>query len=55
MAGEPEAGKPGRRLPKFEKPWRADFDAGHLLRIEMWKTLNREAEEKKKIQETELS
>ena len=36
----------GRPLPKFEKEWRAAFDAGHLLRIRMWQRLNEEAERK---------
>lgn len=45
MAGEPKNGK-GRRLPKWEKSWREDFDAGHLKRIDMWKRGNEEAREK---------
>ncbi|KAE8440801.1 hypothetical protein EG329_006557 [Mollisiaceae sp. DMI_Dod_QoI] len=44
MAGEPKDGK-GRPLPKFEKKWREDFDAAHLLRIAMWKRGNEEARE----------
>ncbi|KAF8863361.1 flavin dependent monooxygenase-like protein [Acephala macrosclerotiorum] len=45
MAGEPRDGK-GRALPKFEKKWREDFDAAHLLRIAMWKRGNEEARER---------
>lgn len=45
MAGEPQDGK-GRPLPKFEKKWREDFDAAHLLRIAMWKRGNEEARER---------
>lgn len=45
MAGEPTDGK-GRALPRFEKEWRDGFDAGHLLRIAMWKRGNEEARER---------
>lgn len=45
MAREPTNGK-GRPLPKFEKWWRERFDAGHLLRIEMWKRGNEGARER---------
>lgn len=45
MAGEPKDGK-GRRLPKFEKSWREQFDAGHLLRISMWQRGNEAARER---------
>jgi hypothetical protein len=45
LAGEPKDGV-GRRLPKWEKSWREDFDSAHLRRIGMWKRINREAEEK---------
>lgn len=38
-----EEGIVGRRLPKWQKAWREEFDAAHLLRIEMWKSRNREA------------
>lgn len=44
LAGEPTDGV-GRKLPKFEKEWRAEFDAGHLRRIAMWKRINKQAEE----------
>ncbi|TLD35094.1 putative gamma-glutamyl phosphate reductase [Venturia nashicola] len=43
LAGEPKDGV-GRKLPKFEKEWRAEFDAGHLRRIAMWKRNNQQAE-----------
>lgn len=43
LAGEPKNGV-GRKLPKFEKAWRAEFDAGHLRRIAMWKRNNQQAE-----------
>jgi len=46
LAGESEDGVPGRRLPKFEKWWRRDFDKGHVLRIEMWKRENEESRRK---------
>jgi hypothetical protein len=45
MAGEPKDGK-GRPLPKFEKSWREQFDAAHLLRIAMWQRGNDAAREK---------
>lgn len=53
LAGEPKVVKGedgserrvGRSLPKFEKRWREEFDAAHLKRIEMWKRINRAAEE----------
>lgn len=43
LAGEPTEDGRGRKLPKFEKWWREDFDKGHLSRIEMWKRGNEEA------------
>lgn len=46
MAGEPMEDGKGRKLPKWEKSWREDFDRGHLLRIEMWKRENEEARER---------
>ena len=46
MAGEPTKDGKGRRLPKWEKKWREDFDAGHLKRINMWKRGNEEARER---------
>lgn len=46
MAGEPTEDGKGRKLPKWEKSWREDFDRGHLLRIEMWKRGNEEARER---------
>ncbi|KAH8602710.1 flavin dependent monooxygenase-like protein [Bisporella sp. PMI_857] len=42
LAGEPKDGQ-GRVLPKWEKWWREQFDAGHLRRIHMWKKGNEEA------------
>lgn len=57
LAGEPVEvegkGVCGRRLPKFEKRWVADFEKGHLKRIEMWKNKNTEAEEKLRVVEKE--
>lgn len=50
IAGEPKDGK-GRPLPKFEKSWRENFDAGHLLRIAMWQRGNEAARERMKAQE----
>jgi hypothetical protein len=44
LAGEPNG--VGRPLPKWDKTWREEFDSAHLRRIEMWKRINREAEEK---------
>jgi hypothetical protein len=48
MAGEPVQGEDGknigRRLPKWEKQWREEFDAAHLKRIDMWKRNNAQAE-----------
>ena len=45
LAGEPNDGSSGRRLPKFDPEWRRKFDAAHLKRIAMWQELNRKAEE----------
>jgi hypothetical protein len=46
LVGEP--GSIGRRLPKWERSWRDEFDSAHLRRIEMWKRKNREAEEEQR-------
>ena len=46
MAGEPTEDGRGRRLPRFEKWWREDFDKAHLKRLEMWKRANEEARER---------
>ncbi|RDW68502.1 hypothetical protein BP5796_09159 [Coleophoma crateriformis] len=46
VAGEPTSDGKGRPLPKWEGWWREQFDAGHLLRIEMWKRGNQEARER---------
>lgn len=43
LAGEPEEGQPGRRLPPFDTSWLGIFLQGHQRRIEMWKKTNREA------------
>lgn len=45
MAGEPKDGK-GRKLPKWEKKWREDFDKAHLVRIAMWQRGNERAKER---------
>jgi hypothetical protein len=45
MAGEPGDGK-GRKLPKFEKVWRENFDKAHLKRIAMWQRGNEAARER---------
>lgn len=52
LAGEPEDGNGGRRLPKFEPEWRSNFDAAHLKRIAMWQELNRKAKEEIAIGKT---
>lgn len=44
LAGEPVDGV-GRKLPKWQKAWREEFDGAHLRRIAMWKRINRAAEE----------
>lgn len=48
LAGEPvvdDGGNlRGRPLPKFDKRWREEFEAGHLLRIAAWQKANRDAE-----------
>lgn len=44
LAGEPKDGV-GRKLPKWEKKWREEFDGAHLKRIAMWKRINLAAEE----------
>jgi hypothetical protein len=43
LAGEPQEGQPGRRLPPFDTDWPGIFLQGHQRRIEMWKRANREA------------
>ncbi|KAJ5922272.1 hypothetical protein N7516_009975 [Penicillium verrucosum] len=42
LAGEPRGGV-GRRLPRFEQKWLADFDEGHERRKEMWRRANQSA------------
>jgi len=53
LAGEPVEvegkGVCGRPLPKFEKKWEKDFYEGISKRIEMWKKINRDAQEKLKV------
>ncbi|RAH66524.1 uncharacterized protein BO66DRAFT_414363 [Aspergillus aculeatinus CBS 121060] len=44
LAGEPNEGEPGRRLPPFEQSWVDLFNAGHERRIEMWKKANTTAQ-----------
>ena len=46
IAGEPTKDGRGRRLLKFEKWWLDDFNAGHRVRIEMWKKGNQAARER---------
>lgn len=46
MCGEPTAEGKGRKLVKWEKSWEKKFEAGHVLRIEMWKRENEEARKK---------
>ncbi|KAJ5520234.1 hypothetical protein N7463_000687 [Penicillium fimorum] len=41
LAGEPHGA--GRRLPKFEQKWLADFDEGHERRKKMWRRANQMA------------
>lgn len=43
LAGEPGEGKPGRRLPKFDRRWVETFEKGHQRRIAMWKEANKAA------------
>ncbi|KAJ5930296.1 hypothetical protein N7466_005789 [Penicillium verhagenii] len=43
IAGEPDEGVPGRRLPPFDQKWVDDFDAGHERRKKMWRRANQEA------------
>lgn len=45
IAGEPKDGK-GRKLPKWERKWREDFDKAHLVRIGMWQRGNERARER---------
>ncbi|KAL4897774.1 glycoside hydrolase family 95 protein [Aspergillus ambiguus] len=44
LAGEPQPGAPGRRLPPFDQAWVDDFNAGHERRIRMWQRANREGQ-----------
>ncbi|KAJ6009194.1 hypothetical protein N7522_004210 [Penicillium canescens] len=43
LAGEPHAGTPGRRLPRFDQKWVDDFNAGHERRKKMWRKANQAA------------
>ncbi|KAH7414116.1 hypothetical protein DE146DRAFT_750286 [Phaeosphaeria sp. MPI-PUGE-AT-0046c] len=43
LAGEPEHGQPGRRLPRFEKEWFEVFMAGHERRKKWWREENERA------------
>jgi hypothetical protein len=52
--GNGHRGEKGRQLPKFEKSWRAGFDAAHLKRIAMWTEMNREAEEQLALEREEV-
>ncbi|KAH7379549.1 hypothetical protein BKA66DRAFT_138916 [Pyrenochaeta sp. MPI-SDFR-AT-0127] len=45
LAGEPEEGVPGRRLPKFDSTWYKVFMAGHERRKKWWREENAKAEE----------
>jgi len=48
LAGEPVMQNgitQGRKLPKFEKSWQDEFEAGHKRRIAMWQRMNRQAQE----------
>lgn len=40
LAGEPEDGEPGRRLPPFDRKWLEVFMAGHEMRKKWWKEQN---------------
>jgi len=50
IAGEPVNGR-GRKLPRFEKVWRENFDKAHLKRIAMWQRGNEAARERIKGEE----
>jgi hypothetical protein len=41
LAGEPRGS--GRRLPRFEQKWLADFNEGHERRKKMWRRANQTA------------
>ncbi|KAH7062977.1 hypothetical protein BKA63DRAFT_189931 [Paraphoma chrysanthemicola] len=43
LAGEPEPGQPGRRLPRFDKKWLEAFMAGHERRKKWWAEQNERA------------
>ncbi|KAI8938529.1 hypothetical protein NX059_004415 [Plenodomus lindquistii] len=43
LAGVPQEGEPGRRLPVFEKRWLESFMGGHELRKKWWKEQNEKA------------
>jgi hypothetical protein len=45
MAGDPAPGKPGRRLPPFDKTWVETFMAGHEIRKKWWREENAKARE----------
>ncbi|KAJ5780580.1 hypothetical protein N7457_005740 [Penicillium paradoxum] len=40
LAGDPQPGAPGRRLPRFEQKWLDDFNEGHERRKKMWRRAN---------------
>lgn len=46
LAGEPQAGAPGRRLPPFDRKWIEVFMAGHELRKKWWREENERARRK---------
>lgn len=47
LAGEPDRGVPGRRLPRFNPDWVRIFVEGHQRRIDMWQKANSEARERR--------
>lgn len=51
LAGEPAAGQPGRRLPRYQKRWLEVFMAGHEKRKKWWIEENEKARQKVLIEE----
>ncbi|KAH8688671.1 hypothetical protein GQ44DRAFT_637926 [Phaeosphaeriaceae sp. PMI808] len=46
LAGEPQTGDPGRRLPVFDNSWITTFMAGHERRKKWWREENERARQK---------
>ncbi|KAF1913440.1 hypothetical protein BDU57DRAFT_590074 [Ampelomyces quisqualis] len=54
LAGQPEDGQPGRRLPNFDRKWVETFMAGHELRKKWWREENERARARAEVRQVEV-